>query len=137
MGNDPIGSRDPLGLWCVGASGYAGAGAGAEICCSGGKCSLCVEVGLGVGGGASVGSGNAKKDKEKDISAEAGIGCGPANFGLGCSLDMCGKADCSGKADILGIEIDSGGNAKTGGDVNFKPTCSIGGKIAAKSCVGE
>ena len=32
VGNSPVTFRDPLGLWCVGASAYEGFGGGAKIC---------------------------------------------------------------------------------------------------------
>ena len=76
VGNNPVNLRDPMGLWCVGASGYAGVGGGVELCCNNGKCSLCGEIGLGLGVSGSVGSGDAKETGSK-VASEANASCGP------------------------------------------------------------
>lgn len=49
VGNDPVNLRDPLGLFCVGGSVYAGGGAGAQFCITEKGISACVEGGFGAG----------------------------------------------------------------------------------------
>ena len=88
VGNSPVTFRDPLGLWCFGASIYDGAGFGAKVCYDE-KGFTCVEAGAGLGGGIEIdpiGQGGATDS----ILIEAGVGCGPYSIGLGAEVNLCG-----------------------------------------------
>jgi RHS repeat-associated protein len=136
VGNDPVDLRDPLGLWCGGASGYGGLGGGMELCCKNGKCSYCIEVGFGLGGGIGAGAGDAKRDKHTGIKAELNAKCAGLGLGGGCSLDTCGNFDCSGKEEAWGYEVDTDGNVKVNAVTEIDKDCGVEGKIAAESCIG-
>lgn len=104
--NNPVNLRDPSGLLCVGASAYAGPGAGAKLCFKDGKWSLCFEVGLGAGGGLALdflGSTAPKSDADY-VQAQASLGCGPAQVNVGIKLDNCGSPIVSG-----GYQFGAGG----------------------------
>ena len=136
VGNDPVSLRDPLGLWCVSASAYVGVGAGLEVCCSKGKCSICPEGGIGFGSGVGANGDDAKEDIEAAIRAEGSFDCGPASLGWGCDYsNKCG-AKCDG---LPGLSGSVGGadkspvanlmNPKTG-----KAACQLNLKGVLKSC---
>ncbi|NOU68966.1 hypothetical protein GC096_33645 [Paenibacillus sp. LMG 31461] len=54
VSNNPIVLRDPCGLFCIGASAYAGVGIGGKVCATEDGVSACVEAGVGAGGGLEV-----------------------------------------------------------------------------------
>jgi RHS repeat-associated protein len=92
VGNSPIASRDPSGLFCIGGSAYAGFGIGFQLCTTGNDLAVCGEVGFGFGGGASAGGGvggGMPRDSET-FGVEGGLKCGPLGVGLGITLDDCG-----------------------------------------------
>jgi len=134
VGSDPINQRDPVGLFCVGASGYAGVGGGAEVCCSGGECSLCVDIGFGGGFGGSVGPGDAKERTSREIIDEVSVRCGPFGAGAECKLDRCGKLDCSGKADLGGYEIDTNAEVKANTVDKVEDNCGFDAKAVMRTC---
>ncbi len=137
VANNPIGLRDPSGLWCIGASGYAGVGGGVELCCSNGKCSLCGEIGLGLGVGGGVGSGDAKSTGSKVVS-EAGASCGPIGAGVKCEYGYKCGAKCSGQANVGPASIDTSGDVKVGGsggaEKALNARCSAQAKLVGEYC---
>ena len=87
--NSPVTHKDPYGLWCVGASIYAGIGGGAKICHADGKTSVCGEVGLGKGG-----------------SLELSPGAGTDSTGVNVLVAV------SGSVSVAGVGVGIGGEAK-------------------------
>jgi RHS repeat-associated protein len=144
---DPINLRDPLGLWCVGASGYVGIGGGAKLCCTWKGCSVCAEVGFGLGAKVQAGSGGLDRTGAKaglEISAK----CGPAGVGIGASIDDRGCTELEAQTEI-GLERLKGLSAGTegekvgasigldGAERKLGLGCSAQGKVAATLCKGR
>jgi RHS repeat-associated protein len=137
-GNDPVGQRDPTGLWCVGGSLYVGVGAGAQLCCSGGKCSICVEGGVGLGGSWGAGSGDAKETGNSGV-ADISAGCGPVGAGANCAYGFkCGlDCDLEGNFGPMGYSAKSGKKASAGGGSGAEAgigRCSAQAKLALEGC---
>jgi hypothetical protein len=137
VGNNPVGLRDPLGLWCIGVSGYAGVGGGAELCCNNGKCSICGELGFGLGVSGGVGSGDAKNTGGKVVS-EAGASCGPAGASVKCEYGYKCGASCSAQAGVGPVSVDTSGDVKLGGsggaNKSLNARCSAQAKLVAEYC---
>ena len=132
VGNNPVGFRDPFGLWCVGASAYVGLGAGAELCCSNGRCSVCGEAGFGAGGSISVGSGDTKKTGN-NVIADAEAGCGPLKIGANCAYNYKCGVKCGASASAGPYKIDSSGDIQASAS-DFETGCKAEAKLAAQTC---
>jgi hypothetical protein len=130
VGSNPVGLRDPLGLWCVGGSVYEGVGGGAQICSSEEGLSACFEVGFGVGLDIGVGNGKLANDDES-IVAEAKASVPGFGVGTGLELNNCGELNPTG-------QIDAGPFSYKGdGVVEIQPPALAAGlqaKLAAKVC---
>src|SRR6185437_4357216 len=87
--NDPVNLRDPLGLWCIGGSAYAGVGAGLKVCCTWHGCSVCAEVGLGLGAKLQA-DGGGLDHPGVSVGAELKAKCGPLAAGAGVELTSNG-----------------------------------------------
>ena len=110
VGNNPVSRRDPKGLFCIGASTYAGIGGGAKYCRKTDpktgitKNSLCFEVGLGVGGGVEV-APFADTDPMGEnvlVSLGGGVSYGPIGAGVGLEykLTNCGDLETKKSASL-------------------------------------
>jgi RHS repeat-associated protein len=89
VSNDPVNLRDPLGLWCIGGSAYAGFGGGFKVCCTWHGCSACGEVGLGLG--AKVQANLSGLDHTgASVGGELRAKCGPVGLGAGVELTRNG-----------------------------------------------
>ncbi|WP_261300554.1 S-layer homology domain-containing protein [Paenibacillus andongensis] len=69
--NNPVMLRDPCGMFCVGASAYAGLGAGFKFCVDGDGISACGEAGIGGGGGVDINPFEGISSDESSIEATA------------------------------------------------------------------
>jgi RHS repeat-associated protein len=88
--NNPVCLRDPSGLLCVGASGYAVYGGAGQFCITLQGVSWCTALGLGVGSGFSVNPfGNLAREEEY-IQAELSANAGIAMLGGQLRFDDCG-----------------------------------------------
>jgi RHS repeat-associated protein len=137
-GADPVNGRDPTGLWCIGFNAYVGIGGGLQICCRGGTCSACGEVGVGFGIEASAGTGGPARDGSSGF-AEAGIGCGPLGAGSQCSYGDCGL-QCGLKANVGPLQADTNPGVQAQSDptgwkrFNATPGCKGSLKVGKKKC---
>lgn len=97
VGSDPARYRDPLGLWCAGASAYAGLGGGAKTCCTWKGCSVCGELGVGLG-------------ESFDLSPMAGLDDSFLGFeaGLKANVGNIISAGCEGS---VGVDPDGFGDS--------------------------
>ncbi len=111
-GADPVNGRDPTGLWCIGFNAYIGLGGGLQVCCSGGICSACGEIGVGFGIEGTVGSGGPERDGKSGF-AEAGYSCGGAGVGLKCKSGDCGPS-CGAEVQLADYKLDTSGNVGHG-----------------------
>lgn len=145
VGNNPVAMRDPLGLWCVGASFYEVAGGGGEICydSDNGGFSACAEFGLGFGGDVNINSSGAKKN-EDIAEVSGGVNCGPLKLGFKCKKSTrCGGVQCTPTAGLGNFELDGEGEAKAsipggGGDDGKKSKkCGVQGTVKVISCLNE
>jgi RHS repeat-associated protein len=122
---DPINRRDPTGLWCIGASAYAGIGGGAKVCCTWDGCSACVEVGIGLGADLSAGTGDLD-ETGLGFAAEASASCGPLNASIEYTIDTSGCSEFD--VDVSGL--------KKGKKQRAKGKCSVGAKANVRACKG-
>jgi RHS repeat-associated protein len=89
VSNDPVNLRDPLGLWCIGGSAYAGFGGGFRVCCTWHGCSACAEVGLGLGAKVQA-NGSGLDHTGASVGGELRAKCGPVGLGAGVELTRNG-----------------------------------------------
>lgn len=161
--NDPINRHDPLGLWSMEGSVYAGLGVGGKLAVSMEGISFCYEVGLGAGGGVSVDPLEGIDRDSMSVVGELGFkawifggggkveldDCGNlVGEGKGCVGPFCGKR----KYDALGNEQPQNGFevssdvletinvGREGGVKGLKEMYKnvgfkLEGKVAAKFCV--
>lgn len=161
--NDPINRHDPLGLWSMEGSIYAGLGVGGKLAVSMEGISFCYEVGLGAGGGVSVDPLEGIDRDSMSVVGELGFkawifggggkveldDCGNlVGEGKGCVGPFCGKR----KYDALGNEQPQNGFevssdvletinvGREGGVKGLKEMYKnvgfkLEGKVAAKFCV--
>jgi RHS repeat-associated protein len=114
-GNDPIGHRDPSGLFCVSASSYQRVGVGTDLCITEEGISVCGEVGFGFGKGSNI----VPKQLMKELLKEAGLSPGglkPNSQSVGFQL----KHSCG----ILGLSV--GGKLDQNGCVSAEAALEIG-----------
>jgi RHS repeat-associated protein len=140
VGNDPVNRRDPNGLFCVGATGYAGAGGGGRICTTKEGVSVCFEVGFGVGGGVDISPAGDLDKTDQSVKAELMAGCFDVGVGGQCKLDGCGNFKCKDKDKAGPFRSDGtkeGTSVRLGkiGSGLKKGPCEVSGKIAAEKCV--
>lgn len=102
VGNSPVTFRDPLGLWCLGGSGYYGMGGGGKVCHGKDGWSTCYEVGVGLGGGVELDPGGQGGAKDS-LLIEEGVGCGPFAFGLAAEVNLCGGTTTTTGTCALGL----------------------------------
>lgn len=141
VGNDPVGLRDPLGLFCLGASAYEIVGGGAEVCYDWDKgvASVCTEFGAGLGNEIAINDGTPKYDEEiAEFGANAE--CGPAKLGFKCKKSTrCGKLGCTPVAGFDSYEVDGSGESKLGKEIlkdkNTGSKCGIKGVAKVQSCL--
>ncbi len=162
VGSSPVRFRDPMGLLCIGASGFLGIGGGGKVCVTPDGVSACGELGVGLGESIDVNPwGNLDGDffgTEAGLKANvlgiASAGC-EGSYGFSnlddIGLDPCKQStdgDC--KAGLLGNELsafkgmpgDSVGlwDAYKNADSlltkrEFKPKVfELQGKVTAKLC---
>ncbi len=91
VGNNPVSLVDPTGLFCIGGSAYAGAGAGFKLCFEEKGVSVCAEVGFGVGGGTDVDPFSGIDRNSETVGAEAAVSAANTAFGFEAKLDDCGR----------------------------------------------
>jgi len=142
-GNDPVGLRDPLGLWCASAQAVVAVGGRLELCCTGFTCSHCEELAVGLASELSVGSGGARRTTvrrrgpggtrvpEPEFGGKLGADCVIAGISGECKYRVWCGLDC----DLTGSFGPLEGN-KSG--VEFHPEwffpaerglrCGLGGK---------
>ena len=108
VGSDPVGRRDPMGLACVGVSGYAGPGGGVQTCIDDEGASVCFEVGFGLGADVGIDNGGLAKTGT-DIGLEGKIAVGPVGIGYGCVLDSNGCAIGGPTAELGPLTIGQDG----------------------------
>lgn len=132
VGNDPINLRDPLGLFCIGVSAYAGIGGGVQTCITSEGASFCGEVGFGVGVNVGVDNGGLEPPgSEIGVEGKAVFG-GVGGVGLNIKFDDCGLvATPSGELGPITFDPSKGG---------LQPTISGGpewllrnGKVSAQA----
>ncbi|MDP9351424.1 MAG: hypothetical protein M3P51_07790, partial [Chloroflexota bacterium] len=140
VGNNPVSLRDPLGLWCIGGSAYAGAGGGALVCHNDEGTSVCFEVGFGLGGSLDANGDGPAQDGET-ILAEVEAGYGVASVTTGFSLDSSGCAKFKspeGKIGPVTFNEDGLGGKQAGefGKVGVEGIERFGleGKVAGRVC---
>ena len=142
-GGDPVGQRDPTGLFCVGGSVYAGFGGGGQVCVTDEGVSLCAEAGFGIGTDAGAELGDLA-ESGTSIVAKATAKLGPLGVEVGAELDSTGclSGDAVIKTPIgdisadgykppgLGVDIEVDGR-----DLLLKSgKATIQAKLAAKAC---
>jgi RHS repeat-associated protein len=141
VNGNPVSSRDPLGLWCIGAAAYGGVGGGATVCWDDEGFSVCGELGFGVGVDFGVDTGGSE-DSGTEIVGELGAECGPMGTTVGFKFDECGlEGKLKGKlgpveftpdADVA-LKLD----VKAPVEVLLEGTkCKLGGKLAGRVCGG-
>ncbi len=139
VGNDPVGLRDPLGLFCIGGSLYEVVGGGSELCydLETGEASLCAEFGAGFGSELALAAGAPKFD-EDIAEARLNIECGPLKLGAKCKKSTrCGGLDCTPIGGLGPFEVDKAGELKASKDPldddNVK--CGLKGVAKVQSCI--
>jgi RHS repeat-associated protein len=157
-GSDPVGRRDPTGLFCLGFSLYEGFGGGISYChdMDNGKNSVCGEFGIGAGGGIDFDPFGGAAETSASVVAEITDKWGPFNGTVGLSVDLdCGETVASAKVGTAYLGLNAGVDTKSGfsvgnsgsdmNDVNgvgagggHGPQSGWGtkleGKIAVKAC---
>lgn len=137
--NIPVNVRDPLGLFCIGASAYALIGGGAEICIDDGDFSICGELGFGAGvsAGGQLDSGGVA-DNGSELFAEANAKCGPLGGGIGVTSDDAGCTHLKLKADlgVVTIDTDKVGVKKSLSKKSPSSGCAAQAKAGFKVCGG-
>ena len=142
-GGDPVGQRDPTGLFCVGGSVYAGFGGGGQVCVTDEGVSLCAEAGFGIGTDAGAELGDLAESGTSMV-AKATAKLGPLGVEVGAELDSTGclSGDAVIKTPVgdisadgykppgLGVDIEVDGR-----DLLLKSgKATIQAKLAAKAC---
>ena len=139
VGNSPAQHRDPMGLFCISATGYNGVGGGVSFCITDEGASVCAEVGFGVGVSVGVDAGGGLEKTGTAIVAEASFKTlgGLVEIGAGVSLDSSGCLTATPKGQIGSVTFEP---EKAGLDIDsdFKPPESfkngVEAKLAAKGC---
>ena len=157
VGNDPISRRDPTGMFCIEATGYAGIGVGVTACIDGDGASACVEAGIGIGGGVDVDLVGESDTTHQYVKAEAKITAGHIGAGVEAKGFVNG-AGCAGLDVTLKGQVgpfnpeasiydhDKGwfpgkgalkGEIEQGSPVPKKVGASAHAKLVAGGCVGS
>jgi RHS repeat-associated protein len=141
VNGNPVSSRDPLGLWCVGAAAYGGIGGGATVCWDDEGFSVCGELGFGVGVDFGADSGGSE-DSGTEIVGELGAECGPIGATVGFKFDECGL-DPKLKGKLGPFELSAEGDVAAKLDIDSPvevlvegTNCKLGGKLAGRVCGG-
>ncbi|WP_158223976.1 MULTISPECIES: fibronectin type III domain-containing protein [unclassified Cohnella] len=112
VGNDPIQYRDPLGLFCIGATAYAGVGGGVKFCMAFGGASLCSELGFGAGGSFDLSLFEKFQETDNfgfDATISASYGPGKLTTGFKGNYDIgnaCAKTGGAFKLSLGPVELD-------------------------------
>jgi RHS repeat-associated protein len=133
--NNPIGNRDPSGLFCVSVTLYEGVGGGVQTCITEDGASVCGEIGFGVGASVGADVGGDLEESGTSIVGELAYEYGGVEVGVGVSLDSGGCIKLTPKGQIGPITLEPG---KAGLDLDVKGSKIGAGaeaKIAAKGCV--
>ncbi|WP_440116857.1 S-layer homology domain-containing protein [Paenibacillus sp. QZ-Y1] len=126
VNNSPILMRDPCGLFCIGASAYAGVGGGAQICVTSEGMSICGELGFGAGGGLEISPFGDLQPDHASVKATGSTKAGPVGLELGLEISNldseCGNL-VSPVANLsvgpVSIDLtDPIGGSSVGGDFN-------------------
>ena len=134
VGNNPVGLRDPVGLWCIGVSAYGGVGGGIEYCYEDGKSSICGELGVGVGAGASLGSGSVK-GTDGGLIAEASASNGVVGGGVKAAYSYKCGAKGGANANVGPVGFSSSGDVSANKSFNPPtPGWSAQAKVAWRQC---
>jgi len=94
VNNNPVMLRDPLGLFCIGVSGYDGLGGGISVCITKDGVSGCGEVGVGFGGGVSVNPFGDLAKPGLGASIGAKLKGGPVSLEVGADYTQRYNGDC-------------------------------------------
>jgi RHS repeat-associated protein len=134
VGNSPVTFRDPLGLWCFGASAYEGFGGGAKVCSDPEGLTICWEAGFGLGASVDIEPFAEGGDKSA-IVGELAVGCGPFIVGVGVEFDLCGGPP---KEQEPSLKCQFGPLDPCGKKLVVEtlpdPDCKMGGKIVYTQC---
>ncbi len=90
VANNPIGYKDPLGLFCIGVTAYAVFGGGVKLCIDDDGISMCGEAGVGTGGGVEIDPFGGTDPTGVKLKGEAKCQLGPGSIGTGVQLNECG-----------------------------------------------
>lgn len=142
VNNNPVQLRDPCGLFCIGASAYAGAGGGVQVCMSSDGMSVCGELGFGAGAGLEMNPFQDLADNGFALEASAGIGMGPVGLNVGYEISRfndCFQHGKTGGADLGPLTVDFTDPANTGLqtiglDSFLDPSFGAEAKLAGKAC---
>ena len=134
VGNNPVGYRDPLGLFCIGANAYGGFGGGIKLCVDDDGLSVCGEIGVGIGGGVEADPfGSIDKNGGK-VKAEGKCQLGPAGIGGGIQSGECGPEGqiktCVGPACMA---VNGSGDVTVTAE-NYKFDVGCDAKLAWEQC---
>ena len=142
VNNNPVQLRDPCGLFCIGASAYAGAGGGGQLCFTSDGMSVCGELGFGAGAGLEMNPFQDLADSGLSVGASVGANIGPVGVDVGYELARSG--DCfthgvTGGANMGPLSVDFTDPANTGlqyGGMEdyLDPSVGAHAKIAGKVC---
>jgi RHS repeat-associated protein len=137
-GSDPIGRRDPSGLFCIGSSLYRGIGGGVQTCIDDDGVSVCAEVGFGVGADAGIDTGGIA-ESGAEFGGELKVKCGPVGLGVGFSLDNAGCLKFGPKGEVGPLTFEKGKQGlqpeiEGGPELNISAKCSAQGRIYGKVC---
>ncbi|MFC0211038.1 fibronectin type III domain-containing protein [Paenibacillus chartarius] len=152
VGNNPVVLRDPCGLFCIGASAYAGPGIGGKVCITSEGISSCLEAGFGAGGGLEVDPFEDLAKSGSTFEAAAKVQYGPLKGELGGkyfkAFDPCqeGEGKLIAKLGAGPIQLDltdlsksavKGKEADLGKTMKelFKPSVKLEAAVKVKQCL--
>ncbi len=142
VGNDPISRRDPLGLWCIGASAYVGLGLGVKLCQDDKGTAKCWEFGAGGGFDLEFALDEALPETAFKGKLELEGGCEIGGIGLSIGVECeqevgCPGIECKTKGKIGPFEVDEQDGRKLHADgipTDLKADCGVRGKAAYEKC---
>jgi RHS repeat-associated protein len=143
--NDPVGLRDPFGLWCASAQAIVAIGGRVELCCTGFTCSHCEEFAVGLSSELSIGNGGARRSTvrprgpggtqlpEPEFGGKLSADCVIGGVSAECNYKVWCGLDCSLSGSLGPLE------ASTSGGLELHPEwflqglqdlkCGLGGKL--------
>jgi RHS repeat-associated protein len=130
VSNNPANLIDPSGLFCIGGSAYALAGAGFKACIDEDGVSACAEVGFGVGGGTDVDLFGKIDRNSSTVGAAAKVTAAGISVGLEGKLDDCGNLTGGPTCSLLGVSC---GGKLAFGDAPFIEILAEGAKVKAEA----